>query len=373
MNLNHRVADKQSFEGLDVVMHKIQYPLTLVLPLGLTIVSFFSVRYHFGAEWDIGPFSTPFIPFISQQFANIIQLDWSVIASSLIISLYALGALSFYFFVFALTKRHLPAIITSLLSMVPVIPFSNQAPERLSLALLQEDGAHVAAFSLSILALTAFFVYLRKEKIAHLIVFTLISFVVILLSFFATFVLWIMMLFLALSEMLVGQGKLKVKRFGIGILSTFGLLVIVYNVSIVKMLVSSEGQTTLAVVTNFIPLTFFLIPLFGTFFFLIFDRRPQLQSLFLSLVLTLLFGILHVVRLSLVDVSLLDQDRYATELSFGLPFFLAIVVTWLFDFARTGKIANSANPKTRFFGAVGIVVAILLLLVFSVVGIERTL
>lgn len=336
MNLNHRVADGHS-SSLTEAIHRISRPLSFVIPLAIVLLSFLAIRPYFGTSWEIGPFSSGMVPSLADFLSGVLRIDKDIILSGLTLVGYALGPLSFYIFVYVVTKRHLAAIITGVAALLPMGIFSGHPPERLVLALSGKDGAHIVGLTLILLISWLFFKYCRSGQLRFLIIGSVVEILVGLVSFFSVFVLMVFFVFITISEVLVGQGKAKLLRFLIQTGLLFGIIIVIYNISLWQMVSSEAGRTTLAVLFNLLPLLFFIVPILGTFFFLIFDRRPALQPLFLAFTFTLVFGLLHLIRSSFVDIPLLSADRYGAELGVALVFLNGVVTTWIFDTVRVGK------------------------------------
>jgi len=142
-----------------------------------------------------------------------------------------------------------------------------------------------------------------------------------------------------------------------------------------SIIVSNEGREAWAVVWNLFPMSFFLLPVLGTFAFLIFDRRPNLQPVFIALSLAITFGLLHGMRSNVTSLSVVDPDRYIAEVSMASAFVIGIVVTWIFDFLRGGK-GLSRWPKlmaNRLRLAFGLVLSLLVILVALIIFIPRSI
>lgn len=344
MDLNHRLVSSENKDSWKIAMHRIRYPLGFFIPAAILFLSFFTVRSYFGQTWRTGLFSTAIIPGISQFTAGIIQNNPEIILGNMILFIYALAPMTYYLFVFFLTKRHLPAVLVGLLSILPKNPFSASVSERLSLAIADNDGAHIMALTILPLAASLYLFYLKKGNLKYLLIFSLLVGFISSISFFSLHILFIIMFFIFISELLIGESRLKIKRFLYSTLCFVSIGLVIYNVSLWQYLVSDVAQTSLAVLINLLPLLFFLVPVIGTFAFLIFDRRPHLQPLFITLFLSLIFGLLHFVRISFVDIPVMDQDRYVAETSVFFYTLLGIFITWIFDILRAGKFMEK-KPK----------------------------
>lgn len=337
MNLNHRVADKKSpVSGL--VLHKFGYPLTYIVPMVILGLSLFTLWPNFGNAWQTGSLSLVFLPVVGKLLIPFLHGEDNLFLSIVILISVAFGPVSFYAYVYFLTKRHLPSLLTGLLTLLPIVPFSTSVSERLILALAEYDGAHILGLSLLPWIAILYHNYMRsgekKWQTATIVLAVLLG----LISFFSFLLLLVFLFFISISEALVSLGRVKLKRFVVTALLLIGVFVAIYNIALFDMMRSEAGKVTLAVMWNLLPMTFFILPILGTFAFLIFDRRPVLQPLFLSLGFTVTFGMLHLVRISFVEITVFNQSRYAAEVSFALAFLVGILLMWVFDLIRGGKL-----------------------------------
>lgn len=373
MNFGHRLADRKKFFGLAIAFRRIEYPLNFLIPGLIIFLSALSAFPNFGQNWEVGSFSTQVIPRLAVALARLINAETSVILSDLVLVGYLLMPLTAYILVKTISKRHLSALLTALWLIVPMWPLSHLPPGRLSLALVDADGAHILALTILPLCSLAYLQFIRTGNKISLAILALILEAVSLVSFFGLFITWIVFLFLTISEILLNQGKLKIKRSLVVLGLTLIIIVVTYNVFFWSILTSGSGRVTLAVLYNFFPITFVLLPILGVMAFLIFDRRPQLQSFFVSLGLLLTFSLLHIVRISFVDIPILDRNRYLAELEFALAFFSGVFVMWLFELIRGGRIVKRWRIiyQLREPLAFSLVVSILILLISTSLFISR--
>ena len=375
MNLDRRVAQGQGLTGLNLAMHTLEYPLQLILPLVILALSIFSVWPYLGDVWQVGSFSTRFWPILSGWVGQIFQIPQDTILNWFVILGYILGPVVFYEMVYAFSGRHLPAFLTGLLTILPNTPFANTAPERLRLVLVEQDGAHILGLTLLAWIAVVYLRYLRKGKMLTLGLFGLLVSFLASISIFTVTLLLVFMVFECISEILVNEGRIKLKRFGLSLVVVAAVVVAVYNVFLWSIIVSNEGREAWAVVWNLFPMSFFLLPVLGTFAFLIFDRRPNLQPVFIALSLAITFGLLHGMRSNVTSLSVVDPDRYIAEVSMASAFVIGIVVTWIFDFLRGGK-GLSRWPKlmaNRLRLAFGLVLSLLVILVALIIFIPRSI
>lgn len=374
MNLNHRIADKKEGSTGEVIYKLITYPLGYLIPLVLLGFGIYSVRDYIGTSWDTGSLSLVFLPIIGPLLGQLLAVGNNFIFSHIVLLFYVLGPLAFYAYTYFVTGRHLPAIIAGLLSLLPLWPLSFNVPERLILALQDKDGAHIIGLTLIPILGINFHIYLQHGTKKLQVLAITGGLVLGLISFFAYIVSLLFFFYISCSEALVSIGRIKLRRFfeiSGGVILVF---ILAYNLSLISMLTSNAGQQTVKVLMNFIPMSFFLVPVLGTFAFLIFDRRPQLSPIFLAMSYTITFGVFHLVRISLIEVTLFDQSRYAAELSFSLSFLGGVVVMWVFEFIRRGSfpIFTKLPNRTRLYMGYGFVACLVLILVSSLFFIPRS-
>jgi len=82
-------------------------------------------------------------------------------------------------------------------------------------------------------------------------------------------------------------------------------------------------------VTRLIPISFFTLPVLGAFGYLLFDRKPDLQPLFLASFLTVAFSVIILAGRGFV---LSAPSRYIPELGMSLAFLLGVGVEGLWEF-----------------------------------------
>ena len=334
MNLSHRLADGSSVGFVNLRFLQLKY-LNLIIPFFILVLSVYSAGPLFGEVWETGGLSIVFVPLLGPLLMEVFEKP-NLILSSLVLIGYALGPVFFYLLVYAITKRNLTALLTSLLMLLPLIPIATLSPARLVHAIIENDGGHIAGLGLSAAALVLFFHFIRTADKKSLIFFLLIAMITGLISFFSILILFIFMTFVTVSEILIGQGKLKLKRF-ISAVFLLGVgLVVVYNISFLRFIFSEQGGASFTVLSNLIPMTFFLVPVLGIITFLIFDRRPVLQPLFLVCAFLITFGLLHFIGVVILESALFNQQRYTAEAEFAVNFFTAFVLTGIFDLLRVG-------------------------------------
>ena len=223
MNLNHRLVDGKNDSPLTVAIRKFGPPLKIILPVFIIILTAISLLSISGTTGNTGTFSLVFLPIIGAKLAPFLQGENNEFMTALIKLGYGLGPVSFYFFVYGISRRHLPALVAGLMTILPIIPVSGSVPERLSLALVDLDGGHILGLTIipwiSLLFLR--FARLGERKIQLGVVG--LSFVLGLISFFAFCICLVFLLYITISEALVSTGRIKFRRFA----STAGIQIFI--------------------------------------------------------------------------------------------------------------------------------------------------
>lgn len=374
MSLHHRAIESRE-SGINKILYQIRYPLNIVIPLIISGLGLLSVRELFGQTWQTGTLSLVLVPFVGNLLLNLLAPQDNIILSTIIIIGYAACSLTLYTYVYYLTKRHLPAILSGILLLLPFMPFSSEFPSRLILALTDFDGAHVLGTALLPLAILFFQKHLRSGEARERKIFAIIATILGLISFFTYLILNIYLIFILISEVLVDNAKIKMLRYLRSMFIMSVIFLVIYNIAIYRMITSEPGRLAFMIITNFIPMSFFLVPILGTFAFLIFDRQANLQPLFIALSTAIFFGILHLIGSSFLESALTRQERFAVEFSTGLSFLLGIIITAIFDGLRQGKMIKRFMAIYRIRSRVAILFIglVSLSLLFSLLLIPRSI
>jgi len=136
------------------------------------------------------------------------------------------------------------------------------------------------------------------------------------------------------SELLQGIGRLKTLRFLVFLGLTGGFIAFWYNPGfVVLFLKSAQGTAIRKTFLNLVPISFVVLPILGSFGFLLFEKKAQLQPLFVALGLFILFSLV-----SFADyVGRLFPShprRYLPALGFSASFLLGIIVVAFSDYLK---------------------------------------
>lgn len=249
--------------------------------------------------------------------------------SSLILLLAViLGPVFFYFFVWEISHRRLTSFIACLIYTLPTL--------RLSQAIVFGDGPHIIALTLTPLVLIFLLRFLRQKTVNLAIVLTVGVTLIALISPFALFTLLIFIGILTYSEMLLGQGRLKFFYTFLVLVAAAGLSAFRYHPAfVIKLFQGEHGRALLTILWSLVPPSFFLVPIIGAFSFLIFDRKPVLQPIFLAGSQFFIFLLLVFVGTHVSTTYVPVPSRFLPELSLAFAFLSALILIRISEVLKT--------------------------------------
>lgn len=305
-------------------------PAELLVLLLLSGLNFYLIYPLFNTASIGTSFSGPAIPFMAQiiTFLTGAPLAYSIRGTEII--LFLLFPITTYVLIKTLVNRKLVAIISVLILTLPDLLF---AQTRINNGFLGSDGPHIASLGIISLAIYALIIFLRKGSIANLIMAAGLDALVILISPFGFVAYKTFAIMVVFSEMLLGEGRLKAMRFIIVMITAAALVAFWYNPAFALWIFTGPvGQEIRVTIINLLPVSLFALPIFGTFGFLLFDRRPDLQPLFLASFWTIIF--LMIVFVGKISFTSTDSMRYLPELGISLAFLLAVIIQRLIDILK---------------------------------------
>ncbi|MFC1711985.1 hypothetical protein ACFLZ1_05420 [Patescibacteria group bacterium] len=293
---------------------------------GVLLVNFFLLLPFFGQKDVSNVFSAPLIPLLANLTSFYIPYDFGIRFWLLIFLL--VFPISFYFLIREISNRRLVAFSAALVVSLPLGIF---LPLRTKLALLTQDGGQVASLTLTMFACLFLLRFLRVGNFAMGIHSAIIITLVALTSPLGLFILFCFAIALAFSEMLLAQGRIKIARFLIVFILATGFCAFWYNPKFVFLIISTaQGALFRKTLTNLLPLTFFLAPMLGAFGFLLFEKRPQLQPLFLAVFFTIGFGLLSLGA----GMELSSPSRFVPSFGIALSFLIGLTLSYIFNFIQ---------------------------------------
>ncbi len=302
--------------------------------IGLFFTSLWLLLPFFGRPDQINVFSAPVVPLLVSLTEKLIPFSYGV--RIWLLAFLALFPLSFYYFVREISSRKLIGFISS---FIVILPFGVFLPIRVNLSLLAQDGAHMTSLAFTPLVCLLLVRFLRQGGFWTGVLSAFGTTLVALTSPIGFVVLALFMGVVTFSEMLLGQGRLKILRFLVVLILAVGFSAFWYNPQFALLtLQSPQGQLLKKTLSNLLPVSFFLLPILGVFGFLLFENRPQLQPMFIAFFLTIGFGLFSIGA----GVAHPSPSRFLPAFGISLAFLLGILVTAFYDFLR-------ASPKLKKF------------------------
>jgi len=291
-----------------------------LLDLGLTwLLSLYLVWPFFGREAFVTSYSGPVIPVLASLITwSGLPLTYAVEVVNIVFFL--LFPLAFYFFIKKVSQNNLVALLAVLVVSLPMAPFAGA---RIRSAFFSVEGPHMASLAVVPIAVYGLISFLKDGGIKSLLIATFTSVLVGLISPFGLLTYFIFAIMVVFSEVLLGHGRLKIFRALIVLLMMGGLSSFWYNPRFFLWLFTgSMGMELKVMVARLLPVSFVTVPIFGVFGYLLFDRKPKLQPLFLACSLTLGFMVIVLTGGGFMPST---PSRYIPELGLALAFLLSVV------------------------------------------------
>lgn len=304
-------------------------PLEALAILFLVLLNFYLTLPFFGTAAPTTQFSGPVIPLIARALEFIFKVPLPLGFQIIYLTFFILLPLTSYLFIRKVAERKSIAFLSVMFASLPIYPF---ALARLNSVVATSDGPHIASLTLIPIALLSLLNFTRHGELKNLLFASVASALVVLTSPFGFFMLLILGTITVFSEMLLGSGRLKLFRL-LGIfLVTAGLSSFWYNPQFSLSLVFGPlGEEIRETVTKLIPISFFTLPVLGAFGYLLFDRKPNLQPLFLSFFYTVTFALIVWAGGGFFPSN---PSRYVAELGVSFSFLLAIGIVKFLDYVR---------------------------------------
>lgn len=306
-------------------------PVEFLGVLLILILNFLVLINFFGTYSNYLVFSGPVVPILSKLISlSGIPLNYSV---QFIYLMFIMAfPVVFYFFVKKLTLRKFPAFISTLIISLPVYPFLYS---RVESGILGTDGSFIASLPAIFISLSLLIDHLRGGLMLTLIKVSISSAVVALFSPFGFFCFFILAFITTFSEMLLGDGRTKFLRFIITMIFAGSLCSFWYNPAFFIWMITGEmGHDLRELVKKLIPISFFSIPVLATAGYLLFDRKPYLQPLFLSTFYTIVFAIFALAGHSFVPGN---PGRYIHVFGISLGLLIGIGILNFLEYLESLK------------------------------------
>lgn len=286
----------------------------------LFMINLIVIMPLFGQPSESVSFSGPVVPIIAKGIESFGPPF--VFATELTNIIFFLAfPITFYFFVKMISGRKFAAFLSALIATLPFYLF---AKTRIQFGLLGSEAPFIASLTIVPLAIMSLLSFLRTGGIKNLIWASLASAFTALISPFGVFIFLILSLITVFSEILLGEGRLKILRlltvfFFAGCLSSFW-----YNPGFFLWLVTGPmGEGIRGMVRRLIPISLFAVPVLASLGYLLFDRKPNLQPFFLALFYSIAFLIIVIAGGGFAPSN---PGRYVPILGLCLSFLIGVSV-----------------------------------------------
>lgn len=293
---------------------------TWIPPLLVLILNLFLIWPLMDKILPYSKFTAPLLPLLSGGREEILRL--------FIVMAYIFGPVSLYFYVWEITNRRLISLLAGLIYTLSASRFYD--------TVAVGDSAHLVALTILPIVLIFNLRFLRNPTIGLLMVSAVGVALVALTSPFGLLTLLIFLGLLTYSEMLLGFGRLKILSALMILVAAAGLSSFWYHPSFVyKIFQAEHGEALIKLLLNLIPPSFFLVPVLGAFSFLLFDRKPNLQAVFLSLSHFLVFFAFIYVAPNISSTYLPVPNRFLPEFYLSLSFLLSVILVIIAEVLKT--------------------------------------
>lgn len=293
------------------------------------LLNLYIIYPFFGTYSEPVTFSGPVIPVLVNML-SVFGTPFYYSLRILSIIFYLGLPLTFYVLVKYVTGRKMAAFLATMMLSLPVSPF---ALSRINYSLLGSESPHF--ISLTVIPVAVYFLlhFLKEGGLRNLIFCALFSSLVVLISPSGFFMLLIFSILATFSEMLLGHGRLKFIRMIIILVVVAGLVSFWYNPHYsLSLFLGDQGKEGRTTVMKLVPISMFSLPVLAVFGFLLFDRKPEMQPIFLASFFTLVFWIISAVG---GNFSSSGNLSYVSEFGFSLSLLLGILIIKSIEYARS--------------------------------------
>lgn len=328
----------------------------------LFALNFYLIYPFFGKPTVATTFSGPVIPLMA-RIIEFFGIPMTYAYQIVNIIFFLAFPISFYLFIKLVSGRKLVALLATLFASLPIYPFVKVRIESTFFAV---EAPHIASLTIIPLALFGLLAFLRKGGVKNLILASISSALVALTSPFGFITYVLFSAVTVFSEMLLGSGRLKLFRFLVVFVLAAGLSSFWYNPAFFTWMIAGPmGGEIRQTAAKLLPISFFLLPALGAFGFLLFDRKPGLQAVFLASFYTLFLGIIVLAGGGFFPSH---PSRYTPEFGISLSFLLAIFITRLTDFLRFQKKFKLFKWKNQILANIALLLIFLLLVLGIILG-----
>ena len=313
-----------------------KYHAELLIVLVLQTITLFVVHPVWNTNAPDIPYSGPIVPLLARGISAL-GVELSHAYQVVHIGAFLLFPLSMYAFIRIVTERKLVGFFAVIIASFPFYPF---AQVRAHAAFFGGDGPHIVSLTFIPLALGMLLRFIQKGKITYFFYSSILFALVLLISAFGYMNLLLFAGLICFSEMLLGNGRLKVSRLLVVVVASYALTAFWYNPGLLYWMIASPfGDDVRYMIQRLIPISMFSVPVLAVFGYLLFDRKPDLQPVFLASFFSICFAI---IALSGGGVFPGSPSRYVAEFGLSLAFLASIVIVKLADYAKFLD-----NPRLR--------------------------
>lgn len=326
-------------------------PLESIILLVILYLNLYMIFPLIGQEAPVISFSGPVVPLLADLLSYLTKTSFYFSLEVVYIVFFLSFPVSFYFLIKKITNRKIIAFFACILSSLPVYMLGIA---RITGMFFTQDGPHIMSLTIAPLALCFLLDFLKGGSVKNLILASFSAALVALTSPFGFLTYLIFAVILTFSEVLLGAGRTKMGKFILVLIFTGTFCSFWYNPSFfIWMLTGPMGADIRSTISKLLPISLFALPILGIFGYLLFDRKPNLQPLFIASFCTIAFFVVTAAGGNLMPSS---PARYRTELGISASFLIGFLLTSLIEFFKfriikakiKGKfgdfLINSLNP-----------------------------
>ncbi len=294
----------------------------------IVLLNLYLVLPFFRVQIPDTSYSGPIIPLVAKIF-GIFGVSFSQAVHMVTLISFLLFPLSMYVFVRLLTKRKMSAFLAVLIASLPFFPF---AKTRIVSGFLTQDTPHIITLALIPLAIYGLLSFIKEGGMKNLVLSAVVGSLVSLSSPFSFTTFMMFSGIACFSEMLLGQGRLKFTRLLIVLVFAGGLNSFWYNPAFFSWMVTGPmGEEIRTTLSRLVPMSMFVAPVLGVFGFLLFDRKPGLQPIFLAVFFTLVFALVVIAGGGFVPSH---PTRYTPEFGISLALLFGLGILKIAEYLK---------------------------------------
>ncbi len=311
----------------------------------------FLVLFAFIVLWPIvsqitfeEAFSVPLIPRFISIFTSL-GFGAEDTVRVIFMGSFMLSTAGIYLFVRELTKRQVPSILASLIYILPPVPIfvisylqKGLTPFELNSArsFLTVMYGNGGLLGLALIPFDAilFLKFLKAGNKKIMVMTVLVGAIVLLTDQTQSLSLFLVFGIITISEILLGQARLKLRRFFQVLLFSLGLVFFWYFPILLKKPMGIFESQTFTNLKYLFPLPFILGVLGLIFSFVFFGRREKRQGIFISFLLLVVFLSLILGWLFFGHSYVLHPNRLVSNLNMFGVIVISLALTMLFDILK---------------------------------------